>query len=1112
MRSSVLIARSLRHYRRTHLGVCAGAAVATAVLVGALLVGDSVRSSLRTLALLRLGDTRVAMASGDRFFRAALAEAVGRELGAPAAAAIMLPGTAARSDASARADRVQVLGVDDRFWRIGGRRGPPASGDEQAVTVNEHLARRLGVALGDEILLRLKNPSGLSRDAPLSRDADAAVSVRLIVRAIVGDGQFGRFALEANQLAPLSAFVPLERLQRLVKQPGRANLMLLGGPEGLSVEAAEAALRKHWRLADAQLELRELPSGWGIELRSGRIFLDDTVADAAAQAAPNATGVLSYFVNEIKAGERATPYSMVAAIGPLTGRHPPAGSIVPADMRDDEIVINDWLADDLGVGPGDKLRLTYYVLGPMRRLSTRTEGFTVRAVAPLWGRAADPTLMPDFPGLAGSERCRDWRPGVPLDLAKVRDKDEAYWRDHRGTPKAFVTLAAGRRMWANRFGSLTAVRFDEGAGPPRELADRLRARLSPAAMGLFFRAVRRQALLAGEQAIDFGQLFLGLSFFLIAAGILLMGLLFVLGIQQRTDEVGTLLALGFSPGRVRRLMLAEGGVLAVVGAAVGAAAGVLYTRATLWALASVWREAVAGSAITYHGRPGTILWGSLAAGVIALAAMWAALRAQARRPARELLAGEAAGGSNVPAPKTARRAPALWLGLISLAAAAVLVVLARPRQDRPAAGAFFAAGALVLIGEIAISGAILAAIARAQGPRLTLARLAARNTARRRGRSLAVVFLLAAGSFLVISVGAFRLGPPTEPRNRSAGTGGFALYGVSALPIFRDLNSPAGRDAYGLTAEQMRGVSVVAMRVRDGDDASCLNLNRAQRPRLLGVRPQELQSRGAFTFVAAEDLDGRDGAESPWALLGAKLPSGEVPAVGDKATVVWGLGKGLGRTISYTDDRGGKFKIRLVGVLANSILQGSLIVSEENFTRRFPSSAGYRALLIDAPPPRSGLVAAAMSRALRREGLALTPTGEQLAAFNAVQNTYLSIFQALGGLGLILGSVGMAVVVLRNVLARRAELALLRAVGFTRGRLEWMVLLEHWGLLVCGLACGLAAAMLAALPALRSPGTKVPWGMLWGLLAGAAATGAAWVYLATRMALRGRLLDALRNE
>jgi ABC-type lipoprotein release transport system permease subunit len=57
------------------------------------------------------------------------------------------------------------------------------------------------------------------------------------------------------------------------------------------------------------------------------------------------------------------------------------------------------------------------------------------------------------------------------------------------------------------------------------------------------------------------------------------------------------------------------------------------------------------------------------------------------------------------------------------------------------------------------------------------------------------------------------------------------------------------------------------------------------------------------------------------------------------------------------------------------------------------------------------------------------PTEERLANFHRVENTYLSTFQMLGGLGLILGTLGMAAVLLRNVLERRRELALLRAVG-----------------------------------------------------------------------------------
>ena len=45
------------------------------------------------------------------------------------------------------------------------------------------------------------------------------------------------------------------------------------------------------------------------------------------------------------------------------------------------------------------------------------------------------------------------------DNKKLKPRDEKYWREHKATPKAYVTLAAGRKLWASRFGSLTSVRL-----------------------------------------------------------------------------------------------------------------------------------------------------------------------------------------------------------------------------------------------------------------------------------------------------------------------------------------------------------------------------------------------------------------------------------------------------------------------------------------------------------------------------------------------------------------------------------------------------------------------------------------------------------------------------
>ena len=96
-----------------HVAVGLGVAVATAVLTGALLVGDSVRGSLRDLTLQRLGRIDSALVTGH-FFRTALAEEVHGE------PAILMPGTleAGSGDDARRATQVSIVGVRDEFWKF----------------------------------------------------------------------------------------------------------------------------------------------------------------------------------------------------------------------------------------------------------------------------------------------------------------------------------------------------------------------------------------------------------------------------------------------------------------------------------------------------------------------------------------------------------------------------------------------------------------------------------------------------------------------------------------------------------------------------------------------------------------------------------------------------------------------------------------------------------------------------------------------------------------------------------------------------------------------------------------------------------------------------------
>ena len=1092
MNSRRLIWRSLTHHARSHLGVVLGAAVGSAALIGALLVGDSIRGSLRHMALARLGEVTVAMESGDRFFRDRLAD----EFTFGAAPLAQVAGTATRSDGEVRANNVQVIGIDERLGEITSKHPRFSTNAGDMVILNRALASHLKMKAGDSVLLRVQKPSLLSREAPITPQQDSAVALRLTVASVAGDEEFGRFSLRASQLPPHNAFVPLRLLQQRLDLGERANVLLVSGAEQ---RTAEQQLKAKWQLADAELELSALTNTPGLQLSSRRVFIDPRVVDTVERVGGENTKVLTYFVNELRSGERSTPYSTVTAT---------EAPIVPEDLGTNEILINEWLAEDLQIRPEAELQLRYYVMGGGQRLDERTNTFRVKAVVPIMGVRGDRALMPEFPGIAKAESTENWDAGFPIEMGKIRPKDEAYWKQHRGTPKAFISLAAGQALWGNRFGNVTAIRFPSGQDPD-ELGRKLIAALEPGAVGMSFQPVREQALAASTSGQDFGQLFLGFSFFLILAALILMGLMFQFGLEQRVTEIGTLLALGFRPKQVRRIFFGEALLLALVGGVIGTFAGVAYARGILHLLTTVWRDAVGTSSLVYHAQPQTYLIGIFASVIVAAITIALVLRKQAKQPAHELLARGAERSFSV----TARKPR--WTAMIAVvsATAAIGIVGWALASGNAAGPVFFGAGAMLLIAGICATALVLNHLARTASTEvLSASAMGVRSSTRRRPRSVATVALLAAGSFMIIAIAANRLDADIDAHKRSSGTGGFALIGETALPVFHDLNTSDGRDFFGLNPQDLQGVSFVPMRVRDGDDASCLNLNRAQQPRLLGVDNNRIGRLTPFTFTQmAGDLVGNHKA-GYWSLLRLTLVGGEVPAIGDANSIKWALGKKVGDTLDYVDEQGRPFKIRIVGAVANSILQGSLIIDERAFVERFPGEGGYRMFLIDAPSNSVSEVSATLSRALQDVGLELTPAAKRLAQFNAVQNTYLNTFQVLGGLGLLIGTAGLGVVVLRNVLERRGEFGLLLALGYPRRLVRRIVLSEHVGLLAMGLCVGIVAALCAVAPFLFFGREGLPVTWLAVTLGAVIVIGLLCTVLATRSALRGNLLAALRNE
>jgi hypothetical protein len=424
------------------------------------------------------------------------------------------------------------------------------------------------------------------------------------------------------------------------------------------------------------------------------------------------------------------------------------------------------------------------------------------------------------------------------------------------------------------------------------------------------------------------------------------------------------------------------------------------------------------------------------------------------------------------------------------------------------------------------SGATGPAVAIGHG---NLLRLAVRNAARNPMRSTLTIGLVAAASFLIVAVSAFRIDPAGEKPNLASGNGGFALIGQSDQPIYYDLDTPDGRAQLGFSAadeQALAGVRTIPLRVLAGDDASCLNLYRPQQPRILGV-PRQFIERGGFAWAAVAspaDIDS-GGEASPvtnaWQLLELDLRPDQdgvprVPVVLEKTTADYSLHLGgLGATYDVRDGSGRPLRQVVVGLLGASIFQGDLVISETAFLRHFPQESGYRLFLIETRPEQAAevpKVARVLERVLGDYGLVAETTSQRLAAFQAVENTYLSTFQSLGGLGLLLGTFGLAAVQLRSVLERRGELALLRATGFRRRLLASMVILENAMLLVAGLGCGVLSAAVAVLPHFTSGRASIPWASLAATLGLVLAAGLLAGLAAVRSALRAPLVAALGGE
>jgi ABC-type lipoprotein release transport system permease subunit len=1084
------------------LTLMAACAIVATTIIGALAVGSSLQHGLRSLALERLGHIEAAIVS-ESFFTSRLAEQLQTDAarGGPnqIVPAIVMPITVSTGRGGTTA--AMLLACDDPA-ALGYDPAPPPLMPDR-ILINGPLAESLGLRAGDDVVLRIPRASNVPADSPLGRRTGESDGRRMAVAAVLPTRGIGQFSLRPEQSTRPLVVSSLATARRILGRDDAVNAVFAVGmaPGG----DAGDWLRTHMNptLADYGLAFERastVPAS--LRLTTSRLILS-TEADDAARAVLvpiGGTPTLVMLANTIAVGTDATagvsvPYSTVLGIDstslPVGKLVDATGNLIPLPA-DDGIVIDQWLADDCAaqgrpLAIGDTITLTYFEPETVHgKVVEASATLAITGIAAMQGAATCRGVVPEVEGITDEDSITDWDPPFPFDAARVRstppnDQDDQYWKKYGPTPKAFVSLATARRLAGSRFGGTTAWLVPEDAIPNAAAVENdLARRMTPDRMGLRIQPLLHDAIDASRGSTPFGVLFLSLSSFVVVAGLLLAWLLFSLLVTAHRRDLGILTAIGWPPQRITRLLITIGGLAAVGGAVVGAVVGPLWARVLLLMLGRQWATEVDPGAAAVFAiappEPAAVLAGAVASIVVSLLALAVAARRAGRAQPLRLLRDT---DRPVASASCRRSWPALAVAGCGIVAAVVMAFQGRQVAAESMVGIFFASGASALTGLLATAWLWLSS-RPSPTPVRTLRGLARRNLAVAPSRAFSVAAIVAIATFLVVAVSSFSQRLPTDLDDREGPTGGWTEIVSFGSTTGVDPSDPTVRTTLGLSSAQEKVIAACAiarLRSSDGDDAACTNLYAAMRPTVLGVGPGFLE-RGGFRFVSHADLPGPT-AGNAWRLLETPRPiDAPLPAILDQATAQWGLKLGgVGSRFTMDDDAGHPITFEIVGLLEPGILQGFVIVGERNFERAYPERSGYRMALVDAsavPPGQRADVFPALAAAWADAGPTVTAASKRLASLQAVQNTFLSGFQALGALGLLLGTAGVAAVQAQGTLERTGSLAVLRAVGFTLARVRLMLVFETISMVCLGLAVGVASGCLAVAPSLIGGSARVP--------------------------------------
>lgn len=822
-----IIGKTILHYRKSLLYQILIIALLSSIITGSLLTGWSVRTSLKKSSIEQLGKTQILLSSGVRYFKSDLGIRLSENSGIRSTGILEMKGYCQNLNSQKGAFNTNIYAINSDFFQFNGYDSLKIMPSE--VFINRKLAEYLEVKPGDELIIRFKQVSDIPSDAPFAPEKDERTSVVLKIKNVLDPSRGGNFSLSISQIVPMNIFINLSDINSGLLNSSKINRLLIDNIKGYSVDEIKSSVMKCLKPSDIGLTLRDVSKSGLVELISDRVFIEKPLINEIGKKIMHSAPLITYLGNRFIVKSLATPYSFISAIPSSIYHEIPGG---------DSIVINKWMADDLKAETGDSLQLFWYSPDTLNKLKEDMHVFIIGKISDMKSLWSDSLLMPEFPGISGSESCSDWDAGIPVKTGEIRDKDEDYWNRYKGTPKAFISYEKGSELWGNNFGAATSIRFPAGLNR-KEIESQLAGSLDPEISGFTITDIAKEADDAAKNSVDFGTLFISLGFFLIVAAIVLLSFAVSTYFDTKKRQIFTWFALGFNNRLIGKLLLIESVFTGLTGCLAGAFAGILVNIAITDALNSVWRGAVQTDTLRSFVDIRPVIAGFVITFIIIIIFMIIKIRRHLKR----LNSKEK---ESILLPSAKRN----FMLAITLAFLSVLCLAISFVSKEKEMALFFVAGSFLLATLIVLWRQYLIRPAGAVS-RNNLSQL---YYSINPSMAVSPVLFIAAGIFAVFIVGANKTDTKSGNSDMSSGTGGYTLWCESTIPVGEDLNSLKGRVALGLEDDSLSDLRFVMMKRSEGNDASCLNLNHITSPPLIGVDPSDFIKRGSFSFSRYHDL------------------------------------------------------------------------------------------------------------------------------------------------------------------------------------------------------------------------------------------------------------------